>query len=316
VVISWIAHHGRSVVLADALGGRAEFMPWAHARGSKRTTLLGWFRSAGRTWRLVRDLAPGSVVVTMVPPVFAPLTALAAARRVRVVIDAHSGAFNDPTWRWSHGLVRWAARRCGALIVTNTALVEGMDLRGVRVLVAHNPIAPPPPPLPSPPPGNGRPYVVFPCSGALDEPLGAVSAAARELAGEVEIRVTGRVDAARVAPAIDTGFLSAADYDRVLRGASAVLALTTREATMQQSAYEALGLGLPIVASSTQALRGALDGAAVYVDDDGPSLAAGIRQAVAEGPALRQAVARTARELSAVTEAALDQVRALLREER
>jgi hypothetical protein len=80
---------------------------------------------------------------------------------------------------------------------------------------------------------------------------------------------------------VGTGFLDDAAYDTLLRRARAVLALTTRDATMQRAAYEALERDVPIVCSSSTVLRETLRDAATSCDNDATSMADAIRVAVA-----------------------------------
>jgi len=284
VVVSWIHHHARSDSVASALGLPALYMPWARPGQSAVRTIPGWFRSAAATRRALHDLPDGSLVIVQSPPVFAPLVALLVGRRHTVAVDLHSGAFNDPRWRWSYGLMQWVANRCDAAIVTNTALLADRPLR-CRVIELHDPLEPVA--NVDPAPRTGPPIVVFPASGAADEPLAAVAEAARSLGDAAEVVVTGRVaDRLAGSPVRATGFLPRDDYEDLLSQASVVLALTTRDATMQQAAYEALERGRPLVASGTATLRAALGAAAVYVEPDATSIADGVRRALAEAPDL------------------------------
>jgi len=275
-VVSWVADHGRSRGVAAALDAEAVFMPWAQSRNGLPATARGWLRSAVRTWSVVRRMPPTSVVVVMSPPIFAPMVALAAARdHTRVVVDAHSGTFNDRRWQWSHRLVRWAGRRAALVMVTNISVLTGFDDLRARALVVHDPLDASDRPVPQrcslQPPG---PYVVFPTSGAADEPMTAVNEAARLLAGRPTIVVTGRGSEQLSGPGIvGTGFLDSEQYRALLHQAAAVLALTDREGTMQRAAYEALEVGLPIVCSDTDVLREALGGTAVFCRNEPVSLA-------------------------------------------
>jgi glycosyltransferase involved in cell wall biosynthesis len=237
----------------------------------------------------VRTLPDDATVVVSSPPVFAPATVLAAARRrtVNVAIDVHSGALNDPRWRWSFAWMRRLLRRCDLVLVTNREIVRGVDLPAGRVVVVHDPLAFEAVPVV---PAEGLPVVVFPASGADDEPIDAVIEAAELLRGSARIVVTGR-HRRPLGAAQAVGFLPVDDYRGLLAGAAAVLALTTREATMQCAAYEALHLGLPIVCSDTVALRGALGPSAVVVSNTGESIAAGIREALDRGPELAASAA-------------------------
>jgi glycosyltransferase involved in cell wall biosynthesis len=272
------------------------WMPWARAGGPVTRTVIGWSRSWFRTVHVVRSAPRGTLVVVMCPPVFALVAALVAARRsgARVVADLHSGAVNDPAWTWSHGLLRWCLRRCSHVVVTNEDVLDGFDTAGRPVLVLHDPPLPfseggAPPALPS------GPVVVFPASGAADEPMEDVVGAARLLLGEATVVITGRQRALDGCPdVVLPGFLDDAAYAALLRRADVVLALTTREATMQRAGYEALELGRPLVCSDTAVLRAAFEGAAVLTRPGAEALASAVRTALADRERL-EAAARSAR---------------------
>jgi glycosyltransferase involved in cell wall biosynthesis len=289
---SWIRYNPRSRDLAQALGAQAVYMPWAWHGQSPARTLLGWLRSGLRTWRVVRSLPSGSVVVAMAPPVFCPLVGLSAAwgRGVHLAIDLHSGGLNDARWRWSFGIMRWAIRRAEALIVTNPDLLEDQDTGTTPVLVIQDPFWVGERPEAGPAPMPGRPYAVFPASGASDEPIDALAEAAALLTGRAEVVVTGNRPPRGETPGLRfTGFLPVDEFQSLMAHATVVLALTTREATMQRAAYEGLQLGRPLVCSDTGVLRRALANAAVFVENTGPAIAAGISEAMARADQLQAA---------------------------
>jgi hypothetical protein len=312
-MVSWIRDNPRSRDMALALGAQSVFMPWAwHGRSLARTS-LGWLRSGLRTWRVVRHVPSGSVVVAMAPPVFCPLVALWAARRrgVHVAIDLHSGGLNDARWRWSFGLMRWAIRQAEAVIVTNPDLLEGQE-PGAPVLVIQDPFWMGGRWEAGSPPKSGPPYAVFPASGAADEPIEALAEAAALLEGEVEIVVTGDHQVGAERPGLRlTGFLPAGEFQGLMAHATVVLALTTREATMQRAAYEGLQLGHPLVCSDTRVLRRVLADAAVFVNNTGPAIAAGIREAMARAEQLQAAGAAVRETIKAEAERGLAAVNAL-----
>lgn len=292
VVVAWIRHNARSKALAERLEARAVFMPWAWPGQPLRATILGWLRSVYATFATVRSLAPGALVVVQTPPVFAPLTARLAmvGRSASLVLDAHSGAFNDPRWRWSLPLLRAVIRRSAGVIVTNRELVASVGPMDVPLLVLHDPLTDRRDTVNHLDTGQ-HPYVVFPASGSWDEPLDAVLGAAELLRSRVDVFITGDNEGRNGDAAHLTGFLPEPDYRRLLAGASAVLALCSRETTMQRAAYEALELGLPLVCSSTQVLREAFGTAAVYVDNNALSIADGIEEALARCGELRREAA-------------------------
>lgn len=315
LVLAWTsdAGRGRSRALAEELGAPVLFMPWAEHRGSKLSLIGRYARSARTTRRAVRALPTGSVVVSQLPPVFAPLVVLAAGRgRLSLVLDAHSGTWNDRRWEWSHRLLARILRRTRLLIVTNLGLLEGRPVpAGTEIAVAHDPLALRRTATPA---TQGPQRVVFPASGASDEPLAAVTEAGRRLAADgIAIVVTGSHSPQVQGPGIERpGWLDQADYERLIDSSAAILALTTREHTMQRAAYEALERGLPIVASGTGVLREALGPAAVYVDPDADSIVAGIRDAIARRDELLVAGDTVADEMRAQTRAVLDRVAAMV----
>jgi len=311
-IVSWIRDNARSRDLAQALNAQAVYMPWAWPGRSLARTSLGWLRSGLRTWRVVRHLPLGSVVVAMAPPVFCPLVALWAARRgVRVAVDLHSGGLNDARWRWSFGLMRWAIRQAEAVIVTNPDLLEGQET-GAPVLVIQDPFWMGGRREAGSPPMPGRSYAVFPASGAADEPIEALAEAAALLEGEVEIVVTGDHQVRPERPGLRlTGFLPAGEFQNLMAHATVVLALTTREATMQRAAYEGLQLGHPLVCSDTRVLRRVLANAAVFVNNTGPAIAAGIREAMVRAEQLQAAGVAVRETIKAEAERGLAAVNAL-----
>lgn len=313
-VISWISDNARSRGVASLLEGDAEFMPWSRPGGSLAIKATDWIRSAVATARIVFGLPRGSLAVVMSPPVFAPLVAWACARLrgVRVAIDAHSGAFNDDRWRWSFGMMAWLARRCDALIVTNTELIEGVNVGRTPVVVLHDPLNEAVVDL-TPVPEPTLPRVLFPASGAPDEPLDALAQVAARLKGEFEVVVTGgRVPGALVEAGVTaTGFLPRAEYLAWLRSADVVLALTTREATMQRAAYEAAEAGKPLVCSDTAVLRHTFGPMSEMAANDARSLEEAVRRAVLDRERLAQAAGSVVAGLKLTEAAAARQLRDL-----
>jgi glycosyltransferase involved in cell wall biosynthesis len=314
VVVSWVHHHARSEGLAEALGADAVFMPWARPAQRWPRRIASWLRSGARTARLVRSLPEGSTIVVSAPPVFAPLVVRSARRSADAfVVDLHSGALNDAHWRWSFPTMRHLLRHADLVLVTNREIVGGVGLRDEQVAIVHDLLVvdAPPPEVPT----VGLPVVVFPASGAADEPIDVVVEAARLLREVARIVVTGR--RGEQLPEVEqVGFLPVPEYRGLLSRAAAVLTLTTRDATMQQAAYEALHLGRPIVCSDTAVLRDVLGDAAVVVEHTGESIAAGIREALRRAPELEAAATEMDQRLRRQSEAGLAAVRSLARRRR
>jgi glycosyltransferase involved in cell wall biosynthesis len=79
-----------------------------------------------------------------------------------------------------------------------------------------------------------------------------------------------------------TGFLPTDEYIALLRDASLVMCLTTRDHTMQRGACEALSLGRPLVTSSWAILREYFSPGAVFVDNTVEGIRSGITEVLAD----------------------------------
>jgi glycosyltransferase involved in cell wall biosynthesis len=268
--VSWIQHHGRSEDLARELGLECAFVA-VGTLTDRRTAPLRHAWQAAVTLLLLLRRRP-RVLVVMAPPALLVLLALVWRRLsgCRVVVDCHSKAVlgSPPSAR--------LARRADLVLVTLPELTAGFP----QALAVHDPPAPAVE-------GARHDEVVFPASWYADEPVADLLAAAAQLP-DVRFAVTGRApDGLVVPPNVRlTGYLRREDYLALLAGAPVVLALTTREATMQRAAYEAVAAGRPVVASDTAALRSYLGDAAVYAGD----LAVAVTQALADLPRLEAAV--------------------------
>lgn len=267
--VSWIAFHGRSQDLAAALGADCRFIAVGRLN-DRRTALLRHVWQLLRTVALLLRARP-RVLVVMAPPADLVLLGLLwrAVTRGRLVVDCHSKAV------LGRPLSARLAAHADLAIVTLDELASGLP----RAVVLHDP-----PARAVPAPTHDE--VVFPASWYDDEPLADLLAAAAALP-DVRFAITGTAPAGlQVPPNVRlTGFLPRADYEALVGGAPLVLALTTRESTMQRAAYEAVAAGRPLVASDTAALRSYLKGAAVYAGD----LATAIRTALAQRDSLAAA---------------------------
>lgn len=276
--VSWIRHHGRSEELAEALGAECAFVAVGQLNRRATAPLRHSWQALVTVLLLVRRRP--RVLLVMAPPALLVLLGLAWRRLTgaRLVVDAHSKAAVGTTWSAR------LARRADLVVVTLPELAAGFP----RAVALHDP-----PAVAAVAPRHDE--VVFPASWYADEPVAELLAAAAALP-DVRFAVTGRPPAGQAVPVNVrlTGYLPRAELLALVAGAPVVLALTTRESTMQRAAYEAVAAGRPVVASDTRALRGYLGDAAVYAGD----LCAAVREALARGPELELAVART-RELQA-----------------
>ena len=274
--VSWV-RHGRSERLAELLGADAAFVTFGRS-GDVKTVPVRYARQAVDTVRLLRRTRP-DVVIVMGPPL-ASVVLCRLAHRGTLVFDAHTGAvLRDGRVR---PVFRVLARLVDVIVVHNESLADRLLDLGIRAIPIHDPVAPSAGARDATQP-RATPTVVFPAGWRPDEPIDAVFGAAR-LLPDVDVVVTGRPPAelARSAPTNVRlpGYVDDAAYDALLRDADVVLALTTRQQTMQRAGYEALELGCPLVASDTDVLRELFTGGAVFAAPTATSLAAAITEAL------------------------------------
>ncbi|MFN2626140.1 MAG: glycosyltransferase [Mycobacteriales bacterium] len=306
--VSWIPGHGRSSALAREIGADALFV--GTATQAPGTAVLRYLRNAWATWRALASARPSAIVV-MLPPLPAALTVVAWARRrrARVVLDAHTGVFNDPKWRWLLWPTLALAKRATATIVTNEALAAVVRARGGRALVLHNP----PDLAAAAIRARGGGGVVVVCGWANDEPVDAVLAAVADI--ETPVTLTGRPPAglpSRHPRVRFSGWLDDDDYTSLIAAADVIVALTTRPHTMQQAGYEALALHVPLVTSDTAVLREFFQEGAAFTSTEPSAIAEAIRTALRNGDQLREGMRRLHARRAAGWRIEIDELRRLV----
>ncbi|TAL21760.1 MAG: glycosyltransferase [Frankiales bacterium] len=271
--VSWMRHHGRSEDLSRALGATPVFLSVGRLTDRRTAPVRHLLQAVLTIAVLVRRRPP--VLWVMAPPTSLVVLGLLWSRLTgcRIGVDAHTGAVLEPATGEPRS-VRWL-RRADVVVVTTERLAVPLRAKGVRACALHDP-----PVATSTAPPSGR--VVMPASWYPDEPWADVVGAAA-LLPDVAFVVTGRPPAALsdVPPNLTlSGYLDRGEYDDLVASADVVLALTTREDTMQRAAYEAVGAGRPVVASGTDALREYLFRGAVFTDGGPESLAEAVRTAL------------------------------------
>ena len=281
--ISWIRWHGRSSGLARDLGADCHFID-----PGPGNVVLRYLRAIRKTRHLVRGSKFTSVIV-MQPPLPALVAVCLFTRRktTSVVGDLHTGAFEDPKWRWSTNLALALIRRRGFAIVTNESLAARARKRGAQAVVVHDAIDSP----------AGAPHgetsesghVLVPLSYANDEPIAQILGAAATLP-RVPFVLTGRAPDAVVQSAPSNvafaGYVSDERYNELLHGAAAVLALTTRKHTMQRAGYEAMSARRPLITSDFPELRAFFEDGARYCGPDEAEIAREISSALRDSTQL------------------------------
>jgi glycosyltransferase involved in cell wall biosynthesis len=315
--ISWSVQHGRSRDLAAALGAEAVFVG-IRRRRRRWLSPLRYVASAAVTTRLLVARRPSAIFV-MTPPVPLAVLALTYGRlaRVPVALDAHTGAALAMRTGRPRRSLRVLGRLATVTIVTNSQLADPLDARGVTTAILHDPpvlVAEPSVDAANAP---GDFSVVAPLSWAPDEPIDQILDAARRLP-HVRFVATGRAPAAvreraDLPPNLElAGFLDDAAFGDLMSGAGVVLALTTRDATMQRAGYEAMAMGRPVIASDTRVLREFFGDAALYAGS-GEQLAAAITQCRSRGAELAAAMRARRVEVRADFDRAIGEIAHLMR---
>jgi glycosyltransferase involved in cell wall biosynthesis len=283
--IAWADFQPRTVALAAAFAGPALFVT-SRLRGHPALLPLRYLACAARTWRLLREHRPERVLV-VTPPVVAPLVAWSWCRLHRrpLVVDCHTDTFHGRRWAWALPVHRWLLRRARAVLVHTEEARALVEAWGVPALLLPDDV--PEPAQASARPAHSRPTVLV--AGSLDgnEPIAVVLAAA-ELLPEVDFRFTGdtrRLPApvARRAPAnvVFTGWLEYEKFLGELLAAHVVGVFSTDPHIMNRAAFEAVGLGRPLVLSDLAGLRRRFGEAALLCTNRPAAVAAALSQALA-----------------------------------
>jgi len=312
--IAWTRFQPRTSALASALGGQARYLNDGLGGAHFAMRPLAYIVKAYQTWKLLSRDKPQTVLV-ITPPVFAPFVAWlwCALHKTPLVVDCHTGAFHSRKWAWARPLHRWLLRRVRVVLLHTEELEALVNAWGARALLV-------PDDLPSAAEANheargSKTRVVI--AGSLDsnEPVETVVDAAR-LLPEVEFRFTGdpgvlpaSLRAGAPANVVFTGYLAYPIFLGELRNADVVGVFSSDPRIMNRAAFEAVGLGRPLVLSDLPALRGRFASAALFSAND----PAAIADAILLGLETRDELAGRSVSLQAQLRAQRDEALARLR---
>ena len=316
LAIAWADNQPRTDALARALGGEAVFVT-SPLRRRPATAPLRYAWCAWHTWRLLQHRRPLAVVVIMPPVIAAMVAALWCRRRRRpLVVDCHTDTFHGRRWAWARFLYRWLLPRCQAVLAhTDEALVLLRRWGAPGLLLPDD--LPGPADASEPRLRSGRTALV---AGSLDEnePVAEMLAAAA-LLPEVAVRITGDPDRVprvlkQSAPAnvTFTGFLPLREFLGEMLAADAVAVFSTDPHIMNRAAFEAVGLGRPLVLSDLAGLRERFGAAALFAHNQPLAMAGALRQAIADRPELERRSGLLAGQLRLQHARAVDRLRGLL----
>lgn len=297
VFISWIDFHGRTDGIARALGIES----WSNG-GGEGNILVRYSRLWRETRKFLKQRSPKTVIV-MQPPVVA-LWAVRSVRipGMRVAGDLHTGAFDDPKWKWATRSLLRSLRHPDLAIVTNEALAKAARKQGADALVLHDLIEDYPETLndqeydePLLKSLAGKEFILVPLAYAYDEPLEALSSASHRNA-DIKWVFTGRAPDSFIAEcnpdnSIFPGFVSRDDYLRLLGSSTVVIAPTTEENTMQRAGYEAMCASKALITSNTKVLRDFFDDAAIITDPTSDGFTNAVAEALMKQDELQEKIA-------------------------
>jgi glycosyltransferase involved in cell wall biosynthesis len=292
VAISWAAYSRRSRMFARELDVPHYCIAARRPRGRVGAPVR-YGLQAVRTFHLLFRLRPQLVHVQN-PPCFCGLVVALYCRiaGARYVLDHHSASFL-PIWRLVAPVQRAVVRRAVTNVVTTEQWAGVVRSWGGRAVVMRDAFHP----LPEGTAvdlGPGR-HVAFVGTFAFDEPLTAVIAVARRLS-HVRFHVTG--DLARAPAGLEamappnvvfTGFRPYEEYVGLLRAVDVVMALTTRDLTLQGAGCEAVSVGTPLVTSDWPYLREVFEGM-VFTDATPRRIRGAVEEALARQADLAAAI--------------------------
>ncbi len=277
--VAWAPYGRRSALLAAELGARLYFIHYLKFKVPIYAPLK-YVLQAIRTLQVLFVERPEAVFAQS-PPFVCGLVIYLYCRLTgtRYVLDHHTDSFARK-WRWALPIQKLLARRAVTNLVTNQHWAEIVRAWQAPVFILRDPFVTPP---------EGEAFTVKPGFNvvyintfAADEPTDAVLGAAAELP-DVHFYITGskkRKPASYFAAAPPnvtfTDFLPDAQYFGLLRAANAVMALTTRDYTLQGGGCEAISLGKPLITSDWPYLRDLFARGAIYVRNSSDSIRDGV----------------------------------------
>jgi glycosyltransferase involved in cell wall biosynthesis len=314
LAVAWATFQPRTESLATALEGKTFFVssPLPRIAAPLRYAL-----AAIRTWGILSRESPARVLA-VTPPVFVPLLCWFWCRlhRRQLLIDCHTGTLRSGKWGWADPLHRAVMRRASATLLHIEEMRALAASWGARALLLPDDL--PHPEDAAPTPATQDPTVLVAGSFDGNEPVAAVVEAARLLPG-VQFRLTG--DPRLLAPAlrksapenvIFTGFLPYPNFLGELTACHLVAAFSTEPEIMNRAAFEAVGLGRPLVLSDLPGLRHRFAGAAIFAENTPEEMAAAVRQGLDDRLELEERSRSLAVQLRAERDRAMSQLKQLL----
>lgn len=281
--IDWV-YDGRSQNLADRFGVRYFPLGYFSKRPGLFFVFLRYFLASINMIFLLASRNPKIIIMTGSPPFpHFIVYLLSKIKNIKYVIDTHSGYFDDKKFDIFPKLRKKIMADAFFHIVTNdahkniveenngTAYILGVLLEDSNNIKGHN--------------FEKNKNFVWVSGYHYDEPLDIVFDVAKAVP-DVNIYITGNIQKAPklfrekcelFENVILTGFMPEEKYISYIKGSTAVIALTTRDNTMQRGAYEALSYNIPIITSNWNLLKGSFFKGAIHINNTAIELRSAIR---------------------------------------
>jgi glycosyltransferase involved in cell wall biosynthesis len=272
---AWAPYGRRSESLANKLDAELHFIHYLKFQNPIYAPLK-YILQGIKTHFILLTQQP-AVVFIQNPPIFCSLSVYIHSLffGTKFVLDHHSDVFSD-RWNWIGKLQRYLVRKAALNLVTNDHLLNTIESWGGKGMILEDAL--PEFPEVEPYPVRDGTCVVMVNTFAPDEPLAEVVETARMMP-EVSFYITGNKanQSAEIFEnnpdnVIFTNFLPDQEYIGLLKACDAVMALTTRDHTLQGGGFEAVALGKPLITSDWPLLHFLFQKGTVYVDNSAISL--------------------------------------------
>lgn len=295
LAISWAPYSRRSEVFARELKGKHYCIHYLRFKSPPHAPIK-YILQAGRTLQVLFKERPSAIHVQM-PPFVSGLVVDLYCRMTgtKLVLDYHSAAF-EPFWDWALPVQKYLARRASANIVTNQHWAEIIDSWQAKSLILGDAFLDLP--VGSEYPVSEKFNIAYISTYSFDEPLEEVIEACRGN-HDLHLYITGNPN--QVKPKLLklipsnvtlTGFLPENKYIGLLRSVDGVMALTTRDHTLQRGGCEAVAVGQPLITSDWPFLRDFFNLGTVHVENNSESIKAGIEILMRDHEKLREGVSQ------------------------
>jgi len=291
--IAWAPHSRRSEVFAKAFQGKLHCIHYLHSHKPLYAPVK-YVLQALRTLQVLFKERP-KVIHVQNPPVICGLVVsfYCSVTDAKFVFDHHSASFSK-VWDWALPIQKRLARRAVTNIVTTQHWADIVNSWGAHALIMGDPFLALPPDIAFPVRTGFN--IAFISTFSADEPLEDVLRAAVELP-QVHIYITGNpkhnpknLHYPLPTNVTFTGFLPDAQYVGLLKAVDAVMALTTRNFTLQLGGVEAVSTGKPLITSDWPFLCEFFSRGTVYVDNTSNGIRDGILAMINEHARLKSEI--------------------------